>query len=369
MPVLNIAPAWSYLSTLSAAPLRPWHTFLRTTEERLRPQRIADHRPVIIRAQANALSQEGAGVHSRARILREAGAGSVPTIVLGGFVPDSSEQIFLLRRFLLRSGDVYCMNYSREDFSLDLVCAQLTDLVDELQAAGTPPVMFAVSFGAGIVSEWLRRRRLAGFDPVLSGIVLVSPVTCVADVMAVDGVKPSTLLGRALRPYLGPGPVTTAALEKSRAIFVRMFEAGAQNQKALRMLMSREEIDRLRTAVLGAIRGITLEGACARVAALQTMLAPTSYFTPGLLPLTRVPTLILFAEQEDAVLDPASPTRFAFDHGCRAFFSSGRVQWVTSKASDSPVQHASLIFHVFDFLPPLQHFYRCARGRALPLAA
>lgn len=84
----------------------------------------------------------------------------MPTIVLGGFVPDATEAVFLLRHTLLRSGSLYCFNYPRRGFSNDLLFAQLHDLVDELVLPrGRPPVIFAVSFGAGLLIEWLKRAR------------------------------------------------------------------------------------------------------------------------------------------------------------------------------------------------------------------
>lgn len=368
MPSLNIAPAWSLLAAWSATPLRPIHALVRTTEHRLRPPRIAIHEPQVRTAHAAALAA-GGSADRLATVLRERGTGPVPTIVLGGFVPDSSEQVFLLRRTLLRSGDVYCVNYSRLGFSLDLLCAQLTDLVAELGARGEPPVLLGVSFGAGLVVEWLRRERLAGTEPALAGVVLVSPVACPGDIVAPGAAKPATLLGRALRPLLETPTAGESSVEKARAIFARMFEAGAQNKVALSLLMSRDEVQRLRTAVLGTIRAITVTGAQERVAALQAMRAPTEYFSAALLPLTSAPALVLFAENEGAVLDPASPTRFAFERAPRAYFPAGRVQVVHGRNQAAPVQHASLIFHVFEFLPPLQSFYQRARLRALPLAA
>jgi pimeloyl-ACP methyl ester carboxylesterase len=260
--------------------------------------------------------------------------------------------------------------YPCDGFSLDLLCAQLDDLVTELASAGQRPVVFGVSFGAGIVLEWLRRRRLAGAEPALAGVVLVSPVACVADVVAPDAVKPATLLGRAVRPYLDPEvPPTEAAVERSRMVFTRMFEAGAQNKSALRRLMTVGELERLRSSVLGTIRSITARGARERMQAMTAMKSPTDYFLPGLLPLTNAPALVLFAEREEAVLEARAPTVFAFKNAHCAYFPQGRVQEVRARAGEAPVQHASLIFHVFEFLPPLQAFYARMRALPLPLAA
>ncbi|MES2692049.1 MAG: hypothetical protein V4773_01160 [Verrucomicrobiota bacterium] len=370
MPSLNFAPAFSLISAFSAAPLRPFHTLVRTTEERFRPSRIAVHRAAPGRAQARMLAAGTAGQHLHATVLHTPGTGRVPTIVLGGFVPDATEQVFLLRRFLLRSGDLYCVSYPVTGFSLDVLCAQLDDLVEELALAGTPPVIFSVSFGAGVVLEWLRRSRAEGRNPVLAGVILVSPVSCTADIIATGAAKPNTLLGRALGPFLdAKRPATEAAVDKARAIFLRMFEAGAQNKLALRMLMTKTEVERLRNAVMNTIRDLTSDGARERIAAMQAMVAPTDYFTPAILPLTTAPTLVLFAEKEEAVLDAASPGRFAFGRACRAFFPDGETHTVKARMGGAPVQHASLIFHVFEFLPRFQAFYNRVRKGPLPLAA
>jgi hypothetical protein len=116
---------------------------------------------------------------------------------------------------------------------------------------------------------------------------------------------------------------------------------------------------------MGTIRSITPTGASERVQAMRAMHSPTAYFSQALLPLTEAPTLVLFAEREEAVIDAASPTRFAFESAHRAYFPRGRVQTITALPGAAPVQHASLIFHVFEFLPPLNHFY--ARLRTVPL--
>ena len=162
----------------------------------------------------------------------EPGRGRVPTIVLGGFVPDSGEQVFLLRTSLLQAGDLHAVTYPRDGFSLELLCAQLDDLAASLARRNETPVLFGVSFGAGVLLEWLRRRRAAGTELPIAGLVLVSPVTCVADVVPPGAVKPATLIGRALRPILeAAGAPSEPAVERARLIFTRMFEAGAQKDR------------------------------------------------------------------------------------------------------------------------------------------
>jgi len=209
--------------------------------------------------------------------------------------------------------------------------------------------------------EWLKRARLAGRKIDLNGSIIVSPVACVEDMLAPGEAKPTTLIGRALKPYLN-GSVAPEAVEKSRTIFLKMFESGAQNKGALRSIMTRGELQRLHQAVMGTIRSINAASACERVQALKEMSAPGAYFSPAILPLSDAPTLILYAEKESAVITDSSPTRFAFETAHRAYFPQGTCRVITSQGG-SPVQHASLIFHCSNFLPAISVFYRRLKSR------
>ena len=360
MPALSFAPAISLLAAFTrVSPTQPLRTFIRTAGYKLRPPRPLPHAPLVHAAQDTVLGSGRAGPHQMAALLCEQRKGPVPTIVFGGFVPDATEQVFLLRGFLLKNGSVYYLNYPRQGFSADLLFAQLDDLVDELTLIhGTPPVIFAVSFGAGLVLEWLKRMRRAGRHLELRGLVLVSPVACIEDLLSPGEAKPSTLLGRAVKPFInGDTPPDARQIEKTRTIFARMFEAGAQNKAALAALMSRDELRHLHTSVMTTIAGVTTQGACERMQALKQFESPSSYFSQALLPLTPAPTLILFAENEDAVLAPHAPTRFVLEAAHRAYFPNSRCQTARNHRG-SPVQHASLIFHCFNFLPPISRFYR-----------
>jgi pimeloyl-ACP methyl ester carboxylesterase len=300
-------------------------------------------------------------------LLVEPRSGSLPTIVLGGFVPDSTEQAFLVRSVALRRGSVYYLNYPRSGFSVDMICAQLDDLVSDLALRrGQPPVILGVSFGAGLALEWMRRNR-AGGQRELAGLVLVSPVACAADILDPNRPKATTLLGRALQPYFQPSTRADAALiEKSRTMFVRMFESGAQNRDSLRTLLTAEELDGLRRSVLTSLHAIDLAGARERVEALCRLEQPGESGS-SVRPLTRAPALILYAEKESAVLTDNSPTRRLFETGPEHLLPGATCQVVTSGAS--PVQHASLIFHYFEFLPPLAEFYRRIKPCKLRQAA
>ena len=371
MPALSFAPAMSLLAAFGrVSPAQPLRTFIRTTGYKLRPPKPMPHRPAIRTRQTAILNLCAVGTHQMATLLCEQRRGPVPTIVFGGFVPDATEQVFLMRGFLLKNGSVYYLNYPRHGFSTDLLFAQLDDLVEELtQLHGTPPVIFAVSFGAGLVMEWLKRARRACQTIELRGIVLVSPVACIEDLLAPGEAKPSTLLGRAVKPYLNDtAPPDARQIEKTRTIFARMFEAGAQNKAALATLMSRNELLHLHGAVMNTIAGVDTQGACERMQALKQFEAPSSYFSQALLPLTTAPALILFAENEDAVLSRHAPTRFVMEAAHRAYFPNSRCKTISNHRG-SPVQHASLVFHCFNFLPPISRFYRGLKAGKLLRAA
>jgi pimeloyl-ACP methyl ester carboxylesterase len=372
MLALSFAPALSFLSAFGrVSPTVPLRTLIRTTGYKLRPPKPLPYEPVIRTAQDAVLGAGTAGLHQRATVLHEKRKGPVPSIVLGGFVPDATEQVFLLRGALLKRGSVYYLNYPRHGFSADLIFAQLDDLVEELaRLHGTPPVIFSVSFGSGLTLEWLRRTRLAGRQAAIAGAVFVSPIGCIEDLLAPGEGKPTTLLGRAVKPYLdaGDGVVEDRQIEKSRTIFARMFGAGVQNKAALAALMSPAELQRLHSAVNESIARIDGRGACERMGALRNFTTPTAYFSQRLLPLTEAPVLILFAEEEEAVIESRSPTRFVFTAAHRAYFPSSECRTLTNPAG-TPVQHASLIFHIGNFMPPIHRFYGLLIKRRFAQAA
>ncbi|HTQ30328.1 MAG TPA: hypothetical protein VMI53_03885 [Opitutaceae bacterium] len=364
----DLFPALSLFTQLGRfAPTQPLRTLIRTTSYRLRPPQQRLFVPRVRRAQEAVLQNGLAGEHQRTTVLWERSRGRVPTIVLGGFVPDSTEQVFLLRGFLLKTGSLYYFNYPRHGFSNEMLFAQLDDLVQELAEHGQKPVIFAVSFGGGLLLEWLKRARRDGRKIDLKGSIIISPVACVGDIFTPGEAKPSTLPGRALKPYLD-GEANTHVVEKSRTIFSKMFESGAQNKEALRAIMTRGELYRLREAVMATIRSVNSTGACERVQALKQMEAPAAYFSPAMLPLSDAPALILYAEKESSVLTDASPTRFALENAHRAYFPHSTCRLIVNHRG-SPVQHASLIFHCFNFLPSLSAFYKQLKPRKVwPLA-
>jgi hypothetical protein len=113
------------------------------------------------------------------------------------------------------------------------------------------------------------------------------------------------------------------------------------------------------------IRTIEPAGACERVQAIRQLESPSSYFSPTQLPLSDAPTLILYAEKESSVIVDHSPTRFVLESAHRAYFPQSQYKIITNQHG-SPVQHASLIFHYFNFLPTISAYYRGIKnGKAL----
>ena len=364
MPEMNLAPALSLLAAFGRTPALPFQAFWRTTGHRFRPPQVTPFIPRIRRAQEAVLANGGIQPSEGLTLTCEQHRGGTPTLVLGGFVPDGPEQVYLLRSYLIKQGSLYYAHYPDDGFSSELIFAQLEDLVTELATVhGQPPVIFAVSFGAGLMLEWLKRMRRAGRTLALRGVILVSPVACAEDLLVPGEPKPTTLLGRAIKPFLGVTDRTDRGVtEKSRAIFTKMFEAGAQNKEALRGLLTRQELRLLRAAVIGTLQRISPAGACARVQALLQLESPSAYFCPKLLPLTEAPTLILYAEKEESVLTARAPSRFALQTAHRAYFPQSACKTISNRRG-SPVQHASLLFHCFNFLPPISAFYRGLKKR------
>lgn len=364
MPTLRLFHSLQHLAALGQAPVKPFRTLWRTAGQRFRPPRVVAHLPRVRRAQEAVQANQTSGSAAGATILVEEHRGDTPTIVLGGFVPHGPEQVYLLRGMMIKRGSLYYFNYPTDDFSVELICAQLDDLIEELaQSNGRVPVVFAVSFGAGLVLEWLKRARRRGTPTRVRGLVLVSPVTCIEDLLPPGAVKPTTLLGRAVKPYLNAdGAISGEQIERSRAVFTKMFEAGAQNGAALRGLLAPREVATLITAVRRSIQSVTESGARARVRSLRGFEPPNAYFCQALLPLCTAPTLILYAEKEGAVLSENAPSVFVLQSAHRAYFPQSRCQTIGNPGG-SPVQHASLLFHSTNFLPPISRFYRQLKKR------
>ncbi|HEY9248627.1 MAG TPA: hypothetical protein VIO38_05830, partial [Rariglobus sp.] len=125
---------------------------------------------------------------------------------------------------------------------------------------------------------------------------------------------------------------------------------------------------RLHAAVMETIARVDVRGACERMAALRSFTAPAAGPSLRQPPLTGAPVLVLFAENEEAVIEASSPTRLAFTTALRACFPRGECLTLANPGG-APVQHASLIFHSANFLPPVARFYRGLKARKFLQAA
>ena len=133
----------------------------------------------------DALRRRRGRVPALATIYRERRArfrgGSLATVVLGGFVPDATEALHCQRRLLRGYGDVYYVNYPRDGFDREALHAQLADLLVDLGARGESAVLFGISFGCGLLGDFLAEERLGAAEHV-AGVLWVSPVLSVEEV-------------------------------------------------------------------------------------------------------------------------------------------------------------------------------------------
>jgi len=288
----------------------------------------------------------------RCQIYREKSAGSRPTIVVAGFVPDSTEVVEFQRPVLRSHGSIYYMNYPRNGFRQELFDAQLADLIDELSLTGERPVLMGVSFGAGLVVDFLRRAS-EELHNRLRGLLLVSPVFCTADLIRPDNQRTGgvRMLESNLRKILQIDPADeldlNRQLERARRCFQTLFEAGADN----RALTTRHLA--IRQRIFGVLEHTSNLGGYERVLALRNFTEPNPANT-----IFSGPTLVMLAEDEQSILVPSSPTlKLCANHHCfRQIFPEGKVCLVASCDDNDPVAHASLIFHQHCFNPRMEQW-------------
>jgi pimeloyl-ACP methyl ester carboxylesterase len=289
----------------------------------------------------------------RCQLFREKGAGAIPTIVIGGFVPDATETVEFQRPLLRRYGSIYYLNYPRYGFSAEMFAAQLADLIDDIYRRGTKPVIMSVSFGSGVLLHFLKQAAESIHEKI-RGLVLISPVLCTDDLIRPSGVKRDGIrfLESSLQKIITADPQRRDDLEKqverSRRCFQALFAAGAEN----RVLESRHLA--IRKKIMDVLANTSAMGGYERVKALREMEFPGggSSLFPG-------PVLALLAENEEAVLAPSSPTLAVFssaEHYGR-LFPRCRVKKVLNKDANDSVPHASMIFHHDAYNALLESWY------------
>ncbi|HEX9080400.1 MAG TPA: alpha/beta hydrolase [Desulfuromonadaceae bacterium] len=289
----------------------------------------------------------------RCQLLREKGNGAMPTIVIGGFVPDATETVEFQRPLLRRYGSIFYLNYPRNGFSAEVFSAQLADLIDDIHRTGMKPLILSVSFGSGILLHFLKNAPESIHEKV-RGLVLASPVLCTDDLIRPAGEKRDGVrfLESSLHKIITTDPHRRDELEKqverSRRCFQALFAAGA----GTRVLGSRHLA--IRRKIMEVLARTSAIGGYERVKALRDM-----EFPAGGGSLFSGPVLVLLAENEQDILVPASPTLALFASAERytRLFPRCTVKKVITKNAGDSVPHASLIFHHDAYNPLVQSWY------------
>lgn len=309
--------------------------------------------PPVRRREFLLLTRNDATHATRCQLYCEKSTGRVPTIVLGGFVPDATETVEFQRELLRSHGSIYYINYSRQGFCQEMFNAQLADLIEHLSGKGHKPIIMAVSFGCGLLAHFLRQAD----EPLhhkIRGVILVSPVITTDDLIRPreqkrDGVR---ILESNLKKIVSADPSNNSEIEKhverSRRCFQALFNAGAGNRVlSLRHLAIRRKI-------FNVIEYTSARGGFERVSAMRDFCFPNEANS-----LFAGPALVLLAENESDILVPSSPTLQLFNDPdrYRNIFPAGKVKTVRSHNPDDGVAHASLIFHHEAYNAHLESWY------------
>jgi hypothetical protein len=300
----------------------------------------------------------------RALVFKEKGAGPVPTVVVGGFVPDATEQVEFQRSLFKEYGSIYYLNYPRHGFSSEMFFAQLADLIEDLNNRDQRPVLFGVSFGCGLLARFLQESDAAQTLRI-RGVVMTSPVLCTEDLIRPEQDKAGgvRMLESNLRRILKAGPDGGEQLgrqiERARRCFQALFETGAQN----RVLSSRHLS--IKKKIMQVIETTPAAGGYQRVLALKQFTRPD-----GVRPIFTGPALTLLAEDEENLLVPSSPTLALLNHPGRknALFPRGILWKVKSLVPGDAVAHASLIFHHHCYNPLIRAWYDKLQAPRLTVA-
>jgi hypothetical protein len=300
------------------------------------------------------LAEQVPSLHAvRNQIFKEKGMGNVPTIVIGGFVPDATEAVEFQRPLFKNYGSIYYVNFSRNGFSPSMFFAQLADLIEDINQHGKKPVIFSVSFGCGLVRQFLRSDMN---EPSLriKGIVMASPVLCTEDLVRPEREKGSGVrmlesnLKRILKSDATKEEDVKRQIERARRCFQSLFEAGAENRTLNHRHLS------IRKKIMDVVEKTPVIGGYQRVLAIREFPPPASNS-----PIFAGPALVLLAEMEEEILVSSSPTLSALKDlsGRTALFPRGVVKTVSSRHENDAVVHASLIFHHQYYNPLVEAWY------------
>lgn len=297
-------------------------------------------------------------------ILRDPGHGPCHLVLVPGLVPDGPETFRRQRRLLRGFGSTATITYPYEDFDLATTLACLRRELEEARRLRRIPILIGVSVGGGLVLELLRRLRAEGAANPAAGVVLISPLTCTADL--------SPLLSRLYRGIALEGD-GHEALARGRTFFQTLAAraAGPQPQRhpliTLLSLLTPAGIadfrsQRLRSRIEKTLASIPAEGAIARVRALGDLKG----IEQARLPLADVPTLILWGSKERHTIDLDGPgsSRLCRPDLAGRIFSDCEIHWVYDR-DGTEVPHAALIKHAAAFNRPLDRFLHRLVKRAM----
>lgn len=300
----------------------------------------------------------------RNQIFKEKGTGEIPTIVIGGFVPDATEAVEFQRPLFRSYGSIYYLNFARNGFSLEMFYAQLADLIEDINCRGKKPVIFCISFGCGLVNKFLGSEAN---DPSLriKGVVMASPVLCTADLVRPEREKGSGVrmlesnLKRILKTDGTQEGDVDRQIERARRCFQSLFEAGAENRELNHRHLS------IKRKIMDVVEKTPAQGGYQRVLALREFAPPAAKRA-----IFAGPALVLLAEAEEDILVPTSPTLAALrTHDSRAIlFPRGKVRTVVSRSVGDAVAHASLIFHHHCYNPLIEAWFDKLRAPRLFMA-
>ncbi|OPZ63695.1 MAG: Alpha/beta hydrolase family protein [bacterium ADurb.Bin478] len=242
---------------------------------------------------------------------------------------------------LRRHGSIYYINYPRNGFCREMLAAQLGDLLHDLKRKGQKPMVMGISFGCGLLLDYLAAAPEAIHERV-RGILLISPVICTDDLIRPVHEKQGGIrfLESNLKKLLAANPERQEELEKhierSRRCFQALFNSGAENRSlGVRHLA-------IRSKIMDVINKTPCRGGFERMAALRELSFPSinnSVFAG--------PVLTLLAENELDILVPSSPTMRLFrdQQSYTRLFPRCPVRTVRSADPLDGVAHASMIFH------------------------
>lgn len=265
-------------------------------------------------------------------------------------MPDATEALEFQRPLLRQHGSIYYLNFPRNGFSYELFCAQLSDLIADLAGQRRRPVLLGVSFGAGLLVQYLRQAPET-IHGMLRGLLLISSVLCTDDLVRPKGERSGgvRMLESNLRKILEVDPSDQDSLhkqvERARRCFYALFESGAGN----RPLSSRHLA--IRRRIFGVLEHTSALGGYQRVLALRDFATPCGH--AGIFD---GPTMLLAAEDEASILVPGSPTLSLLQDRAtfRRLFPNAASRVVSSSDPTDPVAHASLIFHQHCYNPHLE---------------